>query len=402
MKALHLHITGIVQGVGFRPFVYNLAVELGLAGWVLNASDGVYVLVQGPAETVDAFPDLVRERKPTMSVVEDIVAEEVEPEPLSDFAIRASRAEEGAMTLVSPDIATCPDCLAELFSAGDRRERYPFINCTNCGPRFTIIEDVPYDRPMTTMRDFPMCERCAAEYGDPRDRRFHAQPDACFICGPRLYLNPPGGAGTGAHPPLRQSSSAAPESAVPPAPAPGAATAELAADAPPCPPAGFAFEPDWRWTAESEPTPRPHRDRAAERERSDAIVSAVAELLRAGCVVAMKGLGGIPPGLRRHQRGRGPTAARAQAPLGQAARGDGARPGCRAGSSVRWATRKPSCCSGSVRPIVLLRRRRAADGSGGFADALAWGVAEQLTEVGVMLPYTRCTTCCSPRSTVRW
>ena len=189
MKALSLHVTGIVQGVGFRPFVYNLAVERGLSGWVLNASDGVYAVVEGDDATVEAFPQAIHDLAPVMAVVERVIAEEVEPEGFSAFDIRESRAEEGAMTLVSPDIATCPECLAELFAAGDRRFRYPFINCTNCGPRFTIIGDVPYDRPMTSMRDFPMCPECAAEYGDPGDRRFHAQPDACFVCGPRLYLN---------------------------------------------------------------------------------------------------------------------------------------------------------------------------------------------------------------------
>ncbi|TLM98653.1 MAG: hydrogenase maturation protein HypF, partial [Actinobacteria bacterium] len=171
MKALALHVTGIVQGVGFRPFVHNLAVAEGLTGWVLNASDGVHLVVEGPAETVDAFPDLLRENAPAMSVIERVIAEEVEAEGFDAFVIRESHAEAGAMTLVSPDIATCPECAAELFTPTDRRYRYPFINCTNCGPRFTIIGDVPYDRPMTTMRDFPMCAVCAAEYGDPADRR---------------------------------------------------------------------------------------------------------------------------------------------------------------------------------------------------------------------------------------
>ena len=193
MDALQLHVTGIVQGVGFRPFVYNLAVEQGLTGWVLNASDGVHCVVEGDADDGRRLPALLRERAPAMSVIESRGRpSEVEPEGFSAFEIRESYAEEGAMTLVSPDIATCPDCLAELLDPGDRRHRYPFINCTNCGPRFTIIADVPYDRPMTTMRDFPMCPECAAEYGDPSDRRFHAQPDACFVCGPRLYLNPAG------------------------------------------------------------------------------------------------------------------------------------------------------------------------------------------------------------------
>ncbi|MDH4140911.1 MAG: acylphosphatase, partial [Coriobacteriia bacterium] len=190
MKALSLHIQGTVQGVGFRPFVYTLARSMNLDGWVLNSSDGVFCLVQGDPETVDSFPAALREQAPPMSHIESLVAEEVEPKVLEGFEIRESEAVAGAMTLVSPDIATCPQCAAELVDVGDRRHAYPFINCTNCGPRFTIIEDVPYDRPMTTMRDFPMCPECAREYSDPSDRRFHAQPDACFICGPRLYLTP--------------------------------------------------------------------------------------------------------------------------------------------------------------------------------------------------------------------
>jgi hydrogenase maturation protein HypF len=381
MKASYLHITGIVQGVGFRPFIYNLALELGLDGWVLNASDGVYVLVQGPAESVDSFPDLVRDRKPAMSVIEDIVAEDVEPEALAGFDIRASRAEEGAMTLVSPDIATCTECLGELFAVGDRRERYPFINCTNCGPRFTIIEDVPYDRPMTTMRDFPMCEQCAAEYGDPTDRRFHAQPDACFVCGPRLYLNP-AGVDTGE---VAHSDSLRP-GAITPLLSPSASvarSAELAADLPACPPKGFSFEPDWVWSPGVEPSPRPHRDRASELERSDRIVTAVFELLEAGCIVAIKGLGGFQLACdatndaavrrlreRKHRWGK---------PLAVMVRDlEAARALGEVGPD------EEDLLTGSVRPIVLLRRAEVEGGDQG----LAWGVAEQLTEVGVMLPYT--------------
>ncbi len=155
MKALSLHVTGIVQGVGFRPYVYTLAHELGLEGWVLNSSEGVFALVQGDAETVDAFPQLLRERAPAMAVIETVVAEQVEPEPLTGFEIHESAAIEGAMTLVSPDISTCAACTRELLDPDDRRYRYPFINCTNCGPRFTIIDDIPYDRPMTDHARLP-------------------------------------------------------------------------------------------------------------------------------------------------------------------------------------------------------------------------------------------------------
>ena len=277
MKALSLHVTGIVQGVGFRPFIYHLALEQGLFGWVLNASDGVYLLVEGDDDVVDGFGQLIRDQAPAMAVVDGIIAEQVEPEGFSAFEIRESRAEEGAMTLVSPDTATCPDCLAELFTVSDRRYRYPFINCTNCGPRFTIIDDVPYDRPMTSMRDFPMCPACAEEYGDPADRRFHAQPDACFICGPRLYLNVPTGVVGRGGPLLRQTSQLAPD---PPGRPPNTA-----------PDARYPL--GWEWSPGGEVSPRRHRDRDDEALRSDAILAAAAESLLAGRILAIKGLGGF-------------------------------------------------------------------------------------------------------------
>ena len=280
---------------GFAPSSTTSPLEQGLTGWVLNASDGVYTVVEGDDATVDAFPQAIRDRAPAMAVIETIVAEEVEPEGFRDFSIRASRAEEGAMTLVSPDIATCPECAAELFDPSDRRYRYPFINCTNCGPRFTIIGDVPYDRPMTSMRDFPMCPECAEEYGDPRDRRFHAQPDACFICGPRLYLN--------------------------------------AEDAP----------YDWQWTPEREASPRPHRDRDVEAARSDAILAARRGTAARRSHPRDQGPRRLPPRVRRHQPGSGRPPARAQAPLGQAARDHGARRRDRPRATARSAPKKRRC-----------------------------------------------------------
>jgi hydrogenase maturation protein HypF len=370
MKALSLHVTGIVQGVGFRPFIYHLALESGLTGWVLNASDGVYTVVEGDDAAVDGFPQAIRDHAPAMAVVDGIIAEEVEPEGFLGFEIRESRAEEGAMTLVSPDTATCPECVAELFSAGDRRYRYPFINCTNCGPRFTIIGDVPYDRPMTSMRDFPMCPECAAEYGDPGDRRFHAQPDACFICGPRLYLNVGDAVGLPGGPLLRQ-------------------TSQLASGPPASPPVAAAQEQNahgWEWSPECETSPRAHRDREAESLRSDAILAAVAELLTSGRVLAIKGLGGFHlacdatnadavASLRARKRRWGKPLAIMVRDL------DAARAYCQVDDA------EEALLTGSARPIVLLRKRGEAV-SVAAATHPAPGVADGLAEIGVMLPYT--------------
>ncbi|MDR2035096.1 MAG: acylphosphatase, partial [Coriobacteriales bacterium] len=184
-----IHVKGIVQGVGFRPFVYRLAHELGLLGWVCNASDGVHILVQGEGGLLNEFCSRLKSEKPPAARISSIARAVVADYPaIEGFSIQPSDAESGKRTLVSPDLATCPDCLNELFDAQDRRYRYPFINCTNCGPRFTIIEGLPYDRPLTTMSSFTMCPSCSAEYQDPSNRRFHAQPDACFECGPHLEL----------------------------------------------------------------------------------------------------------------------------------------------------------------------------------------------------------------------
>jgi hydrogenase maturation protein HypF len=339
VKALSLHVIGVVQGVGFRPFVYNLAVERGLRGWVLNSSDGVHILVEGDADAVDAFPSAIRELAPPMAIVADIVLSPVDPEGFPTFEIRESCAEEGEMTLVSPDIATCPECLRELTSPGDRRFGYPFINCTNCGPRFTIIDDVPYDRPTTSMRDFEMCEECAKEYSDAGDRRFHAQPDACFVCGPRLYLMP----------------SPRSDSLV------------------------LGVRDDWAWSPENACAPHPHRDSTSEAARSSAIISAAAELLISERVLAIKGLGGFHLACdassekaveslrgRKHRWGKPLAvmvfdldAARRLAEIGP---------------------EEAALLSGTVRPIVLVRRLPA--------DPLAPGVADGLREIGLMLPYT--------------
>ena len=342
-----IHITGVVQGVGFRPFVYREAVARGLAGWVLNASDGVHVEAAGPREVVEDFARAVREHAPAAARVDAgrVTWEDSRADAPAGFEIRQSEGNAERTTLVSPDIATCPDCLRELFDPADRRYHYPFINCTNCGPRFTIIRDLPYDRPATSMAGFPMCPACAAEYADPLDRRFHAQPDACFACGPHLTW--------------RERTEIAGRQA---APAVGATRAE-----------------------------------------SDAIIARCAALIAAGGIVAVKGLGGFHLAcnasdnaavreLRRRKR-------RSNKPLAVMVRGlEDARALCHV------APAEQELLSGSVRPIVLLRRRRAAvcgarthgtplAASGAPCDAgapalLAPAVAFGLPEVGVMLPYT--------------
>ena len=187
-RRARVRVTGTVQGVGFRPYVYRLAGELSLGGFVLNDTHGVLIEVEGGATVIDRFLTRLPSEAPPLAVVEDMVFEDVSPNGEPDFAIRESVPGKMPDAPVAPDTATCPDCLVELFDPADRRFRYPFINCTNCGPRFTIIRGVPYDRPLTTMASFTMCAACRAEYEDPTDRRFHAQPNACPECGPSLSL----------------------------------------------------------------------------------------------------------------------------------------------------------------------------------------------------------------------
>ncbi len=188
---LHLariSVCGVVQGVGFRPFVYQLAKKYNLAGWVCNTSEDVKIEVEGKRESLARFLLALQDSAPPLAHIEGISRRYHPPIGYRGFEIRSSIAEAGRYQLVSPDIATCQPCLGEVFAAEDRRYRYPFTNCTNCGPRFTIITDIPYDRPRTTMRRFRMCPRCQAEYDNPLDRRFHAQPNACPDCGPVVRL----------------------------------------------------------------------------------------------------------------------------------------------------------------------------------------------------------------------
>ncbi len=231
-KAVMLRVRGVVQGVGFRPYIYGLADREAVRGWVRNTSAGVEILAEGAPGAVDAFVAALPREAPPRAFIAELQCEPAAPEGAEAFVILGSAIDPGAYQLVSPDIATCGDCRRELLDPSDRRHGYPFTNCTNCGPRFTIIEDLPYDRERTTMRAFPLCPACRSEYEDPRDRRFHAEPNACPVCGPRVRL-------------LRRS---------------GGAVEELAA--------GTAADPGGP-------------------------IRAAAKLLRRGEIVAVKGLGGF-------------------------------------------------------------------------------------------------------------
>lgn len=336
MRHVHIHVTGIVQGVGMRPFVYREAMAHGICGWVLNAGDGVHIEAHASGAAVDGFVATLSEHAPAAARVEHVEVAELaagvwDAADEQGFRIVASQDQTAHTTLVSPDIATCDDCLRELFDPTDRRYHYPFINCTNCGPRFTIIRSLPYDRAATSMDRFPMCPACTAEYADPLDRRFHAQPDACFDCGPHITWREVNASGDEA----------------------------LAA-----------------------PTI------GSTRETSDAIIDRCVELLASGGIVAIKGLGGFHLAcdaaneqavteLRRRKR-------RSNKPLAVMVRSlaDAERL-CHVDDVER------ELLGGSVRPIVLLRRRATGEGTD-FSDvlALAPSVAHDLPELGVMLPYT--------------
>ena len=317
IDAVDIHVKGIVQGVGFRPFVYRMAKKYLINGWVLNAADGVYIHAEGESKLVDEFILELSDNPPAASRVEEIDIKEVPLEDFDSFEIRFS--DDDAVeetTLVSPELATCADCVDELFNPNDRRYRYPFINCTNCGPRFTIIDHLPYDRAATSMAAFPMCERCAAEYADPLDRRFHAQPDACFECGPSVTWS-----------------------------------------------VGDSDEISMGKT----------------REESDAIFAAAVDMLMAGKILAVKGLGGFhlvcdgnnPEAvaeLRRRKRRDGKALAVMAGSL------DDARALCLVSEE------EEAVLAGSTRPIVLLRKRPGA--------AIGAGLADGLSELGIMLPYT--------------
>jgi hydrogenase maturation protein HypF len=193
---MHMAVRGAVQGVGFRPFVFRLAADLRLNGWVVNSPQGVFLEVEGPLPALTSFLVRIQQEKPPRAFIQSLEHRMLDPAGYTGFEIRASSTTGAKSALVLPDIAPCPDCLREIFDANDRRHLYPFTNCTNCGPRFSILRALPYDRPNTTMAAFAMCPACRAEYEDPANRRFHAQPNACAACGPQLALWNPAGTPT--------------------------------------------------------------------------------------------------------------------------------------------------------------------------------------------------------------
>ncbi|MGC2300475.1 MAG: carbamoyltransferase HypF [Acidobacteriaceae bacterium] len=309
---MQLQIRGVVQGVGFRPYVYNLARHRGVAGFVLNSPRGVFIEAEGDPATIEAFVAALPAEAPPLVRIDEILRTEIPALGDSTFAIHESDAAGFAFALVPPDICVCEACLADTRDPENRRHDYPFTNCTNCGPRYSIILDVPYDRPTTTMAEFAMCPNCLREYRDPENRRFHAQPNACPVCGPRLILVEPGAS-----------------------PAPS--------------------------------------------QTSRAILERIADLLRAGGIVAWKGLGGYqlacdarqPAAVeelrRRKHRSEKPFAimvADAQV----------------AAFLCFVSEQERSALASRERPIVLLRRRPGAD--------LADGVTPDNPTTGVMLPCT--------------
>ncbi len=201
-------VSGIVQGVGFRPFVYGLAGQFHLSGFIKNRSGEVFIEVEGEAADLDRFLHVLRTAPPPLARIDSVTWSTLQPRGDASFHIQASGADTERPIFLSPDVATCADCLAELFDPSDRRYRYPFLNCTNCGPRLTIITGSPYDRERTTMATFAMCPACRAEYDDPNDRRFHAQPTACPVCGPRLEIREPGGRAVATADPIAYAASA--------------------------------------------------------------------------------------------------------------------------------------------------------------------------------------------------
>lgn len=336
IEALNIQVRGIVQGVGFRPFVYKLAKKYLINGWVLNSVEGVTIHAEGESKYLDEFVVEISEHHPAAAQVNEIELKEVPLEEFDSFEIRHSEETQAeTTTLISPDLATCEDCRQELFNPNDRRYRYPFINCTNCGPRFTIIDDLPYDRERTSMAEFKMCPRCQEEYDDPLNRRFHAQPNACFDCGPKVSFL----------------TSEQARAMTAPLPVLDAGSSQLTPS------------PAWGET----------------REQSDAILAEAANLLKQGKILAVKGLGGFHLAcdaeneqaiaeLRKRKRREGKPFAVMMKDIDQV------RQYCEVNEI------EEQLLTGTQRPIVLLKKRLNAH--------FAKGLADDLAELGVMLPYT--------------
>ncbi|MFA5890040.1 MAG: carbamoyltransferase HypF [Actinomycetota bacterium] len=306
VRRARVHVSGIVQGVGFRPYVFNVASDLGLVGWVRNDSDGLTAEIEGNVDRVGEFLSMLTSRPPPLAVIEDIGVTDLAPRDEREFLILHSEPGERNVP-VSPDVATCEDCAREISAVGDRRHGYAFTNCTNCGPRYTIVRDVPYDRAETTMSEFSMCSTCVAEYENPTDRRFHAQPNACPECGPRLRLFDAGGEALGGDP-----------------------------------------------------------------------IAGAARLLRAGAIVAVKGLGGYhlacdaaDEGVVARLRGR---KHRDERPFALMAR--------------RIAEVRELCALGPEEEALLISRRRPIVIARRNGDRVAPSVAPGYGTLGVMLPYT--------------
>ncbi len=312
-EALELKITGVVQGVGFRPFVYREAKMRQLTGWVLNNVEGVLVHAEGEAEALDQLIIAVSEHAPAAAQVKQIEIAEVPLEGFEAFEIRFSEsASSERATLVSPDLATCDACVQELFDPANRRYHYPFINCTNCGPRFTIMRGLPYDRPSTSMAEFTMCPECQAEYENPGNRRFHAQPDACFECGPHL---------------------------------------------------------GWAQAREGESLSVSDIEWALDVEASDSFIDAAVRVIREGGTVAVKGLGGYhlvcdaqnPDALARLRQKKHRSGKAFAVMVGSVAE---ARQYCEINQAEEAQLLSPA------RPIVLLKKKREVAFAHGLADKL--------------------------------
>jgi hydrogenase maturation protein HypF len=364
---LKLTVRGAVQGVGFRPFIYRLATGAGLTGWVNNSPQGVFIEVEGPQPALEAFLLRLESERPPRSSIQSLEASWLDPVGYAAFEIRQSEVGGAKTALVLPDIATCPDCLAEIFDPHNRRYGYPFTNCTNCGPRFSIIESLPYDRANTSMKRFAMCPQCQAEYNDPLDRRFHAQPNACPVCGPRLEL-------------WNRDGKPLPTLAEEPQPS-GCSSAEGARARLQQAPASCASPPLLQPKSSAPVTPPEPRTSTT----SHRIIAAAAEALRHGQIVAVKGLGGFHLMVAAHNdnavRRLRELKHREEKPFALMFPSFASiKAACEVSPLEERLLRSPEA------PIVLLRLH--ASRITYHAPALSPSIAPANPNLGVMLPYT--------------